>query len=767
MERYQDTLAELNRAIEQKPDDTRAIAQRGETYRQMEHFEAALADFDRAIELNPNYAWAIAHRGETYYLMKRYEEALADFNRAIDLNPDYTWAIAHRGVTYRFLGEAYYTKALADLDRAIERQPDYVWAIAYRCRVYELMKSYKKSLTDFDRAIAFDDTIFMKNWRIERGLILCYDGQYSQVIACCEQRLQEAPQDSTALYCIAVAKARWQGLDKAKSAIERARTALFSQWETEDRGDILYRLSGLAVLEGNCEQAWQYLREAIPINDEAIELVGHDPAWIDWRHHPKTQALLASLAVKATNCEELSVKQPLRRNFMQMNQNDWSIAQRAETLRLSGAYEQAIDIFKDLQKNYKYNAWVNAHLGTTYSQMMDYTKEECLLIAAITANEKYLWAHAQLGETYRLLAIVSKRNQKYITNAINHFKKALGSEIEKSNYAWALAHLGATYRLKMTGDINLLKTWIAQPQSQKAPWEDSKEEALKCLNRAVELIPTYAWAWGMRATVYRLAQDYENSFWDLGVETVIAPNLEVLQNSSSPVPFLESKRVNLYEHAFLSFYMIKKELDPEKKNLHYGRAIAYARQALIIRPGDLIAKLILILIEASQKKENQELFLSQTDDIKEKVKEFFKNASEFFNPCKKVLRYLIAAKQLSVENLESIRNEAGEEHKLTKLVLKDVMENPDLGVGEEPELWLWKNFALNETCSNVLSLLSDLSHILNHDPVIGEAEPYRKLAVIINPHYTLERLYQTPVFSTEERPKFFDNLSSFYNLSSK
>ncbi|MEW6498740.1 MAG: tetratricopeptide repeat protein, partial [Cyanobacteriota bacterium] len=55
MERYQDTLAELNRGIEQNPDDTRAIAQRGETYRQMEHFAAALADFDRAIELNPNY----------------------------------------------------------------------------------------------------------------------------------------------------------------------------------------------------------------------------------------------------------------------------------------------------------------------------------------------------------------------------------------------------------------------------------------------------------------------------------------------------------------------------------------------------------------------------------------------------------------------------------------------------------------------------------------------------------------------------------------
>ncbi|MEG4034499.1 tetratricopeptide repeat protein [Microcoleus sp. S36b_A4] len=280
--------------IEENPDDGKALAHRGETHRLTGNFEAALDDFNRSLDLEPNNAWAIAHRGETYYLMKRYQEAFADFHRAIELQPDYTWAIAHRGVTYRFLGEAYYTKALGDLDRAIERQPDYVWAIAYRCRVYALIKSYDQALIDFERAIALDRTIFVKNWQIEKGLILCYDGQYSEAIACCEQRLQQVSDDTTALYCIAVSKARWQGVDKAASEIERSRTALLAQWDTGDRGDILYRLCGLAILAGNCEQAWQYLREAIPINDEAIELVGHDPAWLDWRDDPRTQALLAS-----------------------------------------------------------------------------------------------------------------------------------------------------------------------------------------------------------------------------------------------------------------------------------------------------------------------------------------------------------------------------------------------------------------------------------------------------------------------------------------
>ncbi|MDY6783253.1 MAG: tetratricopeptide repeat protein [Cyanobacteriota bacterium] len=285
-------MSDRKRAIAQNPEKAKTLAHQGESYRLAGDFETALVHFNRAVELNSNDPWTLAHRGEIYYRLQRYEEARADFDRAIALNPDYTWALAHRGVTYRFLGEAYWTMALADLTRAIELKPDYVWAIAYRCRVYELMKCYKEALVDCDRAMIFDKTIFVKNWQIERGLILCYDGQYAEVIACCQQRLQQAPDDTTALYCIAVAKARWQGLNSAKKEIERSRAALLSQWETGDRGDILYRLSGLASLEGNCEQAWQYLREAIPINDEAIELVGHDPAWTGWRHHPKTKELL-------------------------------------------------------------------------------------------------------------------------------------------------------------------------------------------------------------------------------------------------------------------------------------------------------------------------------------------------------------------------------------------------------------------------------------------------------------------------------------------
>lgn len=78
-----ETVASLILAIALHPNDAKAIAHRGETYRLMGRYEEALADFERAIALKPEYAWAIAYRCQLYALMNRYEETLIDFDRAI------------------------------------------------------------------------------------------------------------------------------------------------------------------------------------------------------------------------------------------------------------------------------------------------------------------------------------------------------------------------------------------------------------------------------------------------------------------------------------------------------------------------------------------------------------------------------------------------------------------------------------------------------------------------------------------------------------
>lgn len=55
-------------------------------YRRLLRYEEAVADFNRAIELKPDYAWAYAYRGVMCSIANRYAEAVVEFDRAIALD---------------------------------------------------------------------------------------------------------------------------------------------------------------------------------------------------------------------------------------------------------------------------------------------------------------------------------------------------------------------------------------------------------------------------------------------------------------------------------------------------------------------------------------------------------------------------------------------------------------------------------------------------------------------------------------------------------
>lgn len=76
-------------AVRCNPSRTPALVLRGLAYSEMERYEEALADLSRAIELDPNDADSFAERGMTYRAMGRCDEALADFTHVIELDPSY------------------------------------------------------------------------------------------------------------------------------------------------------------------------------------------------------------------------------------------------------------------------------------------------------------------------------------------------------------------------------------------------------------------------------------------------------------------------------------------------------------------------------------------------------------------------------------------------------------------------------------------------------------------------------------------------------
>ncbi|MFF8020057.1 tetratricopeptide repeat protein, partial [Streptomyces sp. NPDC007896] len=105
-----------------------AIAWRGQAYRALKRYDEALADFNRAIELDPNVDWIIAQRGWTYRELRRYDEAQADFARAVELDPEDAWFHCACGVIARLLNRSdeydHWNRAMEILSRGISAGGD-------------------------------------------------------------------------------------------------------------------------------------------------------------------------------------------------------------------------------------------------------------------------------------------------------------------------------------------------------------------------------------------------------------------------------------------------------------------------------------------------------------------------------------------------------------------------------------------------------------------------------------------------------------------
>jgi tetratricopeptide (TPR) repeat protein len=190
-------------------EHTWAIAHRGWTYRLIGRYQEALADFDRAIALDEKYSWAIASRGRTYRLMGRYQEALADFDRAIALDEKLAWVIANRGEAYRLMKR--YQEALADFDRAIALDEKDAWYRYCRAQAYMLIGQIKAFESDIQAAIELGQATLRSTpedcqsgfnlalYYLAAGNITETEFQYTHFASVCSSlaQLQEAMDDLT------------------------------------------------------------------------------------------------------------------------------------------------------------------------------------------------------------------------------------------------------------------------------------------------------------------------------------------------------------------------------------------------------------------------------------------------------------------------------------------------------------------------------------------------------------------------------------------
>ncbi len=144
-------LDSLTAVVERTPNDPNAYNIRGAALGKAGRYDDAIADFNRALQINPRFAQAYANRGLVYRLKNDDANALADYNRALQVNPQYANAYVRRGNVYRRQNQL--ALALEDYNQAIKIDRTDPEAFHNRGLVYQAQKLHNFALEDFTTAI--------------------------------------------------------------------------------------------------------------------------------------------------------------------------------------------------------------------------------------------------------------------------------------------------------------------------------------------------------------------------------------------------------------------------------------------------------------------------------------------------------------------------------------------------------------------------------------------------------------------------------------
>lgn len=152
---YEEALANLNQALQLRPDYPAALNNRGATYDALERYDEALADYNRALELRPDFPEALNNRGNVYLGIERFENAVDAYNRVLQIKPDDLNALNNRGVTYMKLKR--YKEALTDFKRIFELRANDPSALYNMACLSSLTHKTDDAISCLEKAIGLEE----------------------------------------------------------------------------------------------------------------------------------------------------------------------------------------------------------------------------------------------------------------------------------------------------------------------------------------------------------------------------------------------------------------------------------------------------------------------------------------------------------------------------------------------------------------------------------------------------------------------------------
>ncbi len=121
LKQYDAALADLNKALELKPDDLTTIKFRGFAEIGFNQWDKAVADFSAVIQKKPDDLQSYDRRALAYRSLKNYDASIADYTFLITKNPNDLEALTKRGYTYSLAQQ--YENAIADYQAELKVNP--------------------------------------------------------------------------------------------------------------------------------------------------------------------------------------------------------------------------------------------------------------------------------------------------------------------------------------------------------------------------------------------------------------------------------------------------------------------------------------------------------------------------------------------------------------------------------------------------------------------------------------------------------------------
>jgi tetratricopeptide (TPR) repeat protein len=112
------TIASLDAALKQNPQDVDAYVQRGVLHARLQQNLPAIADYTEAIRLDPNHALAYNNRAITKLNLRDYYGAYLDYSQVVRIRPEQAITYNNRATARHQFGDC--KGAIADLRIAAE-----------------------------------------------------------------------------------------------------------------------------------------------------------------------------------------------------------------------------------------------------------------------------------------------------------------------------------------------------------------------------------------------------------------------------------------------------------------------------------------------------------------------------------------------------------------------------------------------------------------------------------------------------------------------